>query len=303
MVTRKVSGHLPSRFRVVDRLTQIGTGFHGDFITGWEEDFLQQVVDTCTDSSGMIEKCSLFDIKPEGYQNTEKCEIELPEELAKEDVKGPMDALTGGQGGHGSSASGDEKPKDDSKPEDNKDNTDGKPKDDSKPEDNKDNNDEKPEENSKAEDNKDINNDGKPKDDSEPEENNNNDGGNDNNDSQPNNDPKPSDGPKPSENQAGVGAVFAAKETNAPDGPVVPYVVPENNAPAPTPPPAGAPAAPAETPFSTERRTVGNVVNEILWVAKEETVTASSTMVVSVPGHRHKHKRHAHKPHARSFHY
>jgi hypothetical protein len=86
------------------------------------------------------------------------------------------------------------------------------------------------------------------------------------------------------------GAVFAAKATPSPPA--------ADQQPAPTPAPPAAAASSVQTYFSTEYRTQGNVVNEILWVAKEVTVTASVT-TTSAP----KHKRHVHKPHGRSFHY
>lgn len=69
-----------------------GYGYHGDFIMGWDETFLQQAVDTCTNESGMIQDCPLFTIQDEATQNT--CKITLPSALAKENVLGTAETLT-----------------------------------------------------------------------------------------------------------------------------------------------------------------------------------------------------------------
>lgn len=81
-----------------------GFGYHGDFMMGWDEDFLQKAVKTCTNDSGRIEDCPLFDIMSK--EAACKCEMEkpLPEILKNEDIKGPMPKLPGGGGArHGSS--------------------------------------------------------------------------------------------------------------------------------------------------------------------------------------------------------
>lgn len=67
-----------------------GYGYHGDFIMGWDEDFLQDAVDTCTNASGEIEDCSLFTI-----QDGSNCNITMPSALADEDYIGPMATLPG----------------------------------------------------------------------------------------------------------------------------------------------------------------------------------------------------------------
>lgn len=71
-----------------------GYGYHGDFIMGWDEAFLQKAVDTCTNLSGKIEDCPLFDIQSESVYDT--CNITLPADLADEDVVGPRSGLPGG---------------------------------------------------------------------------------------------------------------------------------------------------------------------------------------------------------------
>ena len=70
----------------------VGTGYHGDFIMGWEsEKFLQEALDTCQNPSGDIEDCSLFDIQSDS--DAAKCTFQIPEELKADDVEGPRDGL------------------------------------------------------------------------------------------------------------------------------------------------------------------------------------------------------------------
>lgn len=71
-----------------------GYGYHADFIMGWEEEFLQSAIDTCTNESGRIQDCPLFDVISES--EAASCEMKLPQALAKEEVKGPMKKLPGG---------------------------------------------------------------------------------------------------------------------------------------------------------------------------------------------------------------
>ncbi|KAM0078215.1 hypothetical protein ACKRZS_009740 [Fusarium odoratissimum] len=73
-----------------------GYGLHADFIMGWEEEFLQDAINTCTSETGRIEDCPLFDVVSE--QKATSCEMKLPKALANEDVKGPMKELPGGDG-------------------------------------------------------------------------------------------------------------------------------------------------------------------------------------------------------------
>lgn len=59
-----------------------GCGYHGDFITGWDDvDFLQEAVDTCTNESGRVEDCPVFQNHLQSYDDMRKCQIELPDEL------------------------------------------------------------------------------------------------------------------------------------------------------------------------------------------------------------------------------
>lgn len=70
----------------------VGTGYHGDFIMGWEsEDFLQKALDTCQNDSGRIEDCPLFDIQSDS--DAAKCTFDMPEILKDEDVLSVQDGI------------------------------------------------------------------------------------------------------------------------------------------------------------------------------------------------------------------
>lgn len=59
-----------------------GTGYHGDFITGWDVGFLQQAVNTCTSASGEIGDCPLFNIQT--LEASKQCKFQMPTELESE---------------------------------------------------------------------------------------------------------------------------------------------------------------------------------------------------------------------------
>ncbi|EAQ90551.1 hypothetical protein CHGG_02486 [Chaetomium globosum CBS 148.51] len=63
-----------------------GFGYHADFISGWEEDFLQSAVDQCTNASGQISDCPLFTILSADDQR--KCKIATPPMIASEKLSG-----------------------------------------------------------------------------------------------------------------------------------------------------------------------------------------------------------------------
>lgn len=70
---------------------------HADFMTGWKTEFLQQAIETCTNPSGRIEDCPLFDVVDQGTATSCKLDKELPSTLLGE-VKAllsPMDKLPG----------------------------------------------------------------------------------------------------------------------------------------------------------------------------------------------------------------
>ena len=63
-------------------------------MAAWEEGVLQQAIDTCTSLSGDQRACEVFNFP----DNTAQCTLEnpLPEAIASEDVKGPMQGLPNG---------------------------------------------------------------------------------------------------------------------------------------------------------------------------------------------------------------
>ncbi|KAK5993727.1 hypothetical protein PT974_07164 [Cladobotryum mycophilum] len=89
-----------------------GYGLHGDFIMGWEEEFLQDAVNTCRNPSGRIEDCPLFNVVDQGKAT--QCELQrMPQVLEKERVDGPMGELPGNVKitfGDGSAEPGNDKP-------------------------------------------------------------------------------------------------------------------------------------------------------------------------------------------------
>lgn len=71
-----------------------GYGYHGDFIMGWEETFLQNAVNTCTNPSGLISDCPLFTIQDAATYD--QCKFPIPPALKSENVIGPaLAALPG----------------------------------------------------------------------------------------------------------------------------------------------------------------------------------------------------------------
>ena len=67
-----------------------GYGYHGDFQMGWDSvDFLQSAVDTCTNASGQIEDCPLFNIQTEAEEG--QCKIKDVAEIADDNPLGPRE--------------------------------------------------------------------------------------------------------------------------------------------------------------------------------------------------------------------
>lgn len=73
-----------------------GYGYHGDFMHGWEDGVLQEAIDTCTNASGEVTDCAVFDIQSETKQR--ECSLELPSALKNENVQMHADGLPGPMG-------------------------------------------------------------------------------------------------------------------------------------------------------------------------------------------------------------
>lgn len=70
-----------------------GYGYHGDFIAGWDVDLLQNAIQTCTNPSGEITDCPLFNIQTQA--EAAQCLLKVPSELENDDCAGPVDGLCG----------------------------------------------------------------------------------------------------------------------------------------------------------------------------------------------------------------
>ena len=70
-----------------------GYGLHGDFINGWDIDFLQSAVNTCTNPSGLISDCALFNIQTQ--DKAAQCHFQTPDALKNENCAGPVQGLPG----------------------------------------------------------------------------------------------------------------------------------------------------------------------------------------------------------------
>ncbi|KAI1305715.1 hypothetical protein F5Y03DRAFT_150063 [Xylaria venustula] len=84
---------------VISNGDETGFGYHGDFISGWDADFLQEAVDTCTNESGELSDCSVFTgngpLQSEAEQ--QQCKFKTPLVLAAEnDVAKTLNELPGG---------------------------------------------------------------------------------------------------------------------------------------------------------------------------------------------------------------
>lgn len=65
-----------------------GYSLHGDFLSGWDENLLQHIIDTCDTGTSGMDKCSgLY-----GVNSDSTCEIQSP---VMETITGVMDALPG----------------------------------------------------------------------------------------------------------------------------------------------------------------------------------------------------------------
>ena len=70
----------------------IGTGYHGDFMMGWEsENLLQHAMDSCRSMSGQVKDCPLFDLQ--SMEEQQKCHFAVPEVLKNDNPTGPRNGL------------------------------------------------------------------------------------------------------------------------------------------------------------------------------------------------------------------
>ena len=71
-----------------------GYGYHGDFISAWDDGVLPRAVKECTNMSGQMRDCGVFTFP----DNTASCTFEnpVPDEIKDEGTEGPMKELPGG---------------------------------------------------------------------------------------------------------------------------------------------------------------------------------------------------------------
>jgi hypothetical protein len=70
-----------------------GSSYHGDFQNGWNTDTLQQAIGSCTNSSGLIEDCSVFSLQSPAQAS--QCVLLPPAVIANESCLGPQLSLCG----------------------------------------------------------------------------------------------------------------------------------------------------------------------------------------------------------------
>ncbi|CAJ2507562.1 Uu.00g087480.m01.CDS01 [Anthostomella pinea] len=76
-----------------------GFGYHGDFMAGWDPEFLQQALDECTNDSGLLSDCPVFTNKAplKSEDEMRQCKFDVPQLLAKENCAATdMKELPGG---------------------------------------------------------------------------------------------------------------------------------------------------------------------------------------------------------------
>ena len=71
----------------------VGTSYHGDFMTGWDPDFLQQAVDQCTNPSGELSDCSLFTLQSDSEAS--ECTMDMPSQYADGATDSVLKSLPG----------------------------------------------------------------------------------------------------------------------------------------------------------------------------------------------------------------
>ncbi|KAI5297576.1 hypothetical protein KEM55_004506 [Ascosphaera atra] len=71
-----------------------GCGYHADFMEGWDDGVLQEAVDQCTNESGLIEDCKIFNLQDQATQ--QKCLVDIPDAIKNEDAFFAESGLPGG---------------------------------------------------------------------------------------------------------------------------------------------------------------------------------------------------------------
>lgn len=70
-----------------------GFGYHGDFMNGWSTDILGNAIQQCTNPSGQLTDCPVFELQTES--DCDKCKFKMPEVLAQDNCEGPAPGLCG----------------------------------------------------------------------------------------------------------------------------------------------------------------------------------------------------------------
>lgn len=70
-----------------------GYGYHGDFLNGWSTDILGNAIQQCTNPSGLLSDCPVFELQTEDEGS--KCQFEMPQELSVDNCAGPAPGLCG----------------------------------------------------------------------------------------------------------------------------------------------------------------------------------------------------------------
>ncbi|KAF2448825.1 hypothetical protein P171DRAFT_352724 [Karstenula rhodostoma CBS 690.94] len=70
-----------------------GYGYHGDFQNGWSDEILGSAIQQCTNPSGQLSDCPVFELQTE--EEGSKCQFKMPEELDADNCEGPAPGLCG----------------------------------------------------------------------------------------------------------------------------------------------------------------------------------------------------------------
>ena len=72
-----------------------GYGLHGDFLNGWNQSVLARAVQACTDGSGEIQNCPVFQNEGRIQTTDQMSSCSAPNPLPSENISGPMPYLPG----------------------------------------------------------------------------------------------------------------------------------------------------------------------------------------------------------------